>query len=181
MLRVLTSGVPREMTIAFTFPGQGSQKPGMGAPWVDHESWELIEEASDATGRDVGRLLLDADAEELTQTRNAQLSTFVLSLVVLDAVERLGLEPSVAAGHSLGEYSALTAAGALDYADGVRLVAERGEAMQIAAEERHGTMAAVLGLDDDKVEVACMRAAADVWAANFNAPGNVVIAGVPEA
>jgi len=168
------------MTIAFTFPGQGSQKPGMGAPWVDHESWELVEEASDATGRDVGRLLLDADAEELTQTRNAQLSTFVLSLVVLDAVERLGVEPSVAAGHSLGEYSALTASGALDYADGVRLVAERGEAMQIAAEERHGTMAAVLGLDDDKVEVACMRAAADVWAANFNAPGNVVIAGDPE-
>src|SRR5439155_22251853 len=74
----------------------------------------------------------------------------------------------------------LTAAGALDFADGVRLVTERGEAMQVAAEERHGTMAAVLGLDDDKVEVACMRAAADVWPANFNAPGNVVIAGDPE-
>ena len=169
------------MTIAFTFPGQGSQKPGMGRPWVDHESWELVDEASEAVDRDVARLLLDADADELTQTRNAQLSTYVLSLVVLDAVERLGLEPSVAAGHSLGEYSALTAAGALDFADGVRLVAERGEAMQSAADERHGTMAAVLGLDDDKVEVACMRAASDVWAANFNAPGNVVIAGVPEA
>jgi len=169
------------MTIAFTFPGQGSQKPGMGRPWVDHESWELVEEASEAVDRDVARLLLEADADELTQTRNAQLSTYVLSLVVLDAVERLGLEPSVAAGHSLGEYSALTAAGALDFADGVRLVAERGEAMQSAADERHGTMAAVLGLDDDKVEVACMRAASDVWPANFNAPGNVVIAGVPEA
>jgi [acyl-carrier-protein] S-malonyltransferase len=153
----------------------------MGRPWVDHESWELVDEASEAVDRDVARLLLDADADELTQTRNAQLSTYVLSLVVLDAVERLGLEPSVAAGHSLGEYSALTAAGALDFADGVRLVAERGEAMQSAADERHGTMAAVLGLDDDKVEVACMRAASDVWAANFNAPGNVVIAGVPEA
>jgi [acyl-carrier-protein] S-malonyltransferase len=153
----------------------------MGRPWVDHESWELVDEASEAVDRDVARLLLDADADELTQTRNAQLSTYVLSLVVLDAVERLGLEPSVAAGHSLGEYSALTAAGALDFADGVRLVAERGEAMQSAADERHGTMAAVLGLDDDKVEVACMRAASDVWAANFNAPGNVLIAGVPEA
>src|SRR5439155_5276129 len=112
--------------------------------------------------------------------RNSQLATYVLGLVVLDAVEMLGVEPSVAAGHSLGEYSALTCAGALEFADGVRLVTERGEAMQVAAEERHGTMAAVLGLDDDKVEVACMRAASDVWAANFNAPGNVVIAGTPE-
>ena len=169
------------MTIAFTFPGQGSQKPGMGRPWVDHESWELVADASEAAGRDIAHLLLDADADELTQTRNAQLATYVLSLVTLDAVERLGVEPAVAAGHSLGEYSALTAAGALDCIDGVKLVAERGEAMQIAADERTGTMAAVLGLDDDKVEIACMRAAADVWPANFNAPGNVVIAGDPEA
>src|SRR5688500_10262965 len=168
------------MTIAFTFPGQGAQKPGMGAPWRDHESWELVEEASEAAGRDVAHLLLDADADELVQTRNAQLATYVLSAVVLDAVEMLGLEPGIAAGHSLGEYSALTCAGALVFADGVRLVAERGDAMQAAADERHGTMAAVLGLDDDKVEVACMRAAADVWAANFNAPGNVVIAGDPD-
>src|SRR4051812_14046030 len=180
MLRLLTRGAQSQMTIAFTFPGQGSQKPGMGQPWLDHESWELVDEASEAAGRDVARLLLEADADELTQTRNAQLSTYVLSLVVLDAVERLGVEPTVAAGHSLGEYTALTASGTIDFADGVRLVTERGEAMQAAADERHGTMAAVLGLDDDKVEVACMRAAADVWAANFNAPGNVVIAGDPD-
>jgi [acyl-carrier-protein] S-malonyltransferase len=169
------------MSIAFTFPGQGSQKPGMGRPWVDHESWELVQEASEAAGRDLAHLLVDASADELTQTRNAQLATYVLSLVTLDAVERLGVEPAVAAGHSLGEYTALTAAGALDFSDGARLVAERGEAMQIAADERVGTMAAVLGLDDDKVEIACMRAAADVWAANFNAPGNVVIAGDADA
>jgi [acyl-carrier-protein] S-malonyltransferase len=169
------------MTLAFTFPGQGSQKPGMGRPWVDHESWELVDDASEAAGRDLAHLLLDAKPDELTQTRNAQLATYVLSLVTLDAVERLGMEPAVAAGHSLGEYSALTAAGALDFGDGVKLVAERGEAMQIAADERTGTMAAILGLDDDKVEIACMRAAADVWAANFNAPGNVVIAGDPKA
>ena len=73
--------------LAFTFPGQGSQKPGMGAPWVDHESWELVGEASEVAGRDLAHLLLEADAEELRQTRNAQLTTFVLSLVVLDAVE----------------------------------------------------------------------------------------------
>src|SRR5439155_4983288 len=99
--------------------------------------------------RDVARPLLEADADELVQTRNAQLATYVMSAIVLDAVEMLGLEPSVAAGHSLGEYSALTCAGALDFADGVRLVSERGDAMQSAADERHGTMAAVLGLDDD--------------------------------
>jgi [acyl-carrier-protein] S-malonyltransferase len=169
------------MTIAFIFPGQGAQKPGMGAPWVEHESWELVEEASEATGRDVAHLLLHADADELTQTRNSQMATYVLSLVALDAVERLGVEPIIVAGHSLGEYTALTAAGGISFPDGVRLVAERGEAMQIAAEERKGTMAAVLGLDDDKVEIACQRAAADVWAANYNAPGNVVIAGDPDA
>ena len=166
-----------DMTIAFLFPGQGAQKPGMGKSWVGHESWELVDEASEAAERDVAHLLLHADADELTQTRNSQLATYVLSLVALDAVERLGLEPTVVAGHSLGEYTALTAAGALSFADGVRLVTERGDAMQVAAEDRPGTMSAVLGLDDDKVEIACQRAAADVWAANFNAPGNVVIAG----
>jgi [acyl-carrier-protein] S-malonyltransferase len=169
------------MTIAFTFPGQGSQKPGMGAPWADHESWELVGEASEAAGRDVAHLLLRAGAEDLTQTRNSQLATYVLSLVVLDAVERLGVEPAAVAGHSLGEYTALAASGALDTMDGVHLVAERGEAMQVAADERTGTMAAVLGLDDDKVEVACARAVADVWPANYNAPGNVVVAGDPDA
>ena len=141
--------------IAFTFPGQGSQKPGMGQPWVDHPSWELVAEASEAAERDVATLLLDADADELQATRNAQLATFVLSMVVLDAVERLGVEPAMLAGHSLGEYTALTASGALELDDGVRLVAERGEAMQVAAEDQEGTMAAVLGLDDDDVEAAC--------------------------
>src|SRR5687768_8728039 len=101
--------------IAFTFPGQGSQRPGTGRPWADHPSWELVVEASDAAGRDVAHLLLDAEADELKETRNAQLSTYVASLVVLDAVERLGVAPTHAAGHSLGEYTALTAAGALAF------------------------------------------------------------------
>ncbi len=166
--------------LAFTFPGQGSQRPGMGRPWADHESWELVEEASVHAERDVARLLLDADAEELRDTRNAQLTTFVSSLMVLDAVERLGLEPSFCAGHSLGEYTALTASGALSFEDGVHLVCERADAMHQAGLDNPGTMAAVLGLDDDLVEVACRRADSDVWVANFNAPGQVVIAGSPD-
>lgn len=163
--------------LAFTFPGQGSQRPGMGRPWVGHESWELVDEASDICGRDVGALLLDADAEELKDTRNAQLTTFVSSLMVLDAVERLGIEPSFCAGHSLGEYTALTATGALSFDDGVRLVVERADAMHDAGIASPGTMAAVLGLDDDMVEVACRRADSEVWVANYNASGQVVIAG----
>ncbi|MEQ9162097.1 MAG: ACP S-malonyltransferase, partial [Ilumatobacter fluminis] len=152
----------------------------MGRPWVDHESWELVDEASDVAGRDVGALLLDADADELRDTRNAQLTTFVSSLMVLDAVERLGIEASFCAGHSLGEYTALAATGALGFDEGVVLVAERAAAMHDAGSERVGTMAAVLGLDDDQVEVACNLADADVWVANFNAPGQVVIAGSPD-
>lgn len=152
----------------------------MGRPWRDHDSWELVEEASDVAGRDVANLLLDADAEELRDTRNAQLTTFVSSLMVLDAVERLGIEPSYCAGHSLGEYTALTATGALAFDDGVRLVVERADAMHEAGNLHPGTMAAVLGLDDEQVEVACRRADSEVWVANFNAPGQVVIAGSKE-
>ena len=112
--------------LAFTFPGQGSQQPGMGRPWADHPSWSIVAAASEASGRDVAALLLDADAEELKRTENAQLSTYVLSLVVHDAITRLGVRGARAAGHSLGEYSALTAVGALRLEDGVRLVTERG-------------------------------------------------------
>ncbi|NQV96698.1 MAG: ACP S-malonyltransferase [Acidimicrobiaceae bacterium] len=165
--------------LAFTFPGQGSQRPGMGRPWVGHESWDLVDEASQIAGRDVGALLLDADAETLKDTRNAQLTTYISSLMVLDAVERLGFEPSLCAGHSLGEYTALTANGALGFEDGILLVIERAAAMHDACEASPGVMSAVLGLDDEDVETACRLADSDVWVANFNAPGQVVIAGSP--
>lgn len=166
--------------LAFTFPGQGSQKPAMGAPWRDHPSWALVHAASEHSGRDVAELLLDADAEELKETHNAQLSTFVMSMLVLDAVRRAHVGASHLAGHSLGEYSALVAGGVLDFATGVRLVNERGQAMRQATLERTGTMAAVLGLDDTLVEAACAEARAgglEVWLANANADGQAVIAG----
>ncbi len=166
--------------LAFTFPGQGSQRPGAGRPWLDHPSWELVHDVSQAAGRDVESLLLDADEEELRATRNSQLATFTLSLLVLDAIERLGIAPSECAGHSLGEYSALVASGAIGFEDGVRLVVERGEAMQAAAEDEAGTMAVLLGIADGDAEAACQRAEGGAWVANFNAPGQVVIAGTPD-
>lgn len=167
--------------IAFTYPGQGSQSQGMGADWTSHPSWELVSDASEASGRDVEELLLTADAETLRATKNSQLATYVSSMIVLDAVERTGIEPAFHAGHSLGEYSALTAAGVISFSDGVRLVTERGEAMQEAADKTAGTMAAVLGLDDDKVDLACRKTDGEVWVANYNSPGQVVIAGDADA
>ena len=167
--------------LAFTFPGQGSQRSGMGHAWVEHPSWEVATEASDIAGRDLATLLLDAPMEELTRTANAQLATFVMSLIVLDAVERLGLFPAACAGHSLGEYTALVASGALSLSDGTRLVIERGDAMQAAADEHPGTMAALIGIGDDDAEAACQRAEDEVWVANYNAPGQVVIAGTVAA
>ena len=166
--------------IVFTNSGQGSQKPGMGAPWSDHPSWELVGEASDAIGRDLAHLLLHSDAGELRDTQNAQLATFLLSMVILDAVERVGVDAAGHAGHSLGEYSALTASGALDFSDAVSLVSERGAAMKVAAEAPVGIMAAILGLDDDGVDAACSDVDGDVWVASYNAPGQVVVAGSPD-
>jgi len=163
--------------IVFTYPGQGSQFSGMGSSWMKHPSWELIEEASDATHVDLKELLLNSDENSLRQTQNAQLSTFVLSMLILDAVERLGIDSTGHAGHSLGEYSALTASGALDFFDAVQLVQIRGNAMKKAIEEKPGTMAAVLGLNDSEVEGLCSQIDGEVWIANYNSPGQIVIAG----
>ena len=163
--------------IVFTYPGQGSQFSGMGSSWLNHPSWELIEEASDATHVDLAELLINADEESLRETQNAQLSTFVLSMLILDAVERLGLDSTGHAGHSLGEYSALTASGALDFFDAVKLVNIRGNAMKSAIEENPGTMSAVLGLSDSDVEELCAEIDGEVWVANYNSPGQLVIAG----
>jgi [acyl-carrier-protein] S-malonyltransferase len=168
--------------LALLFPGQGSQRPGMGLPWRDHPSWEVVGALSNAVGRDLAPLLLDAEADELQATRNSQLATFTLCLVVLDALRRSDLkehleaEPVVVAGHSLGEYTGLVASGALEPAEGAKLVWARGEAMQTAAGQNPGTMAAVLGLDMDDVVAACHEIEG-AWVANDNSPGQVVVAG----
>ncbi|MDP8953626.1 MAG: ACP S-malonyltransferase [Actinomycetota bacterium] len=153
----------------------------MGRPWLGHPSWSVVDQASDLLDAHLAHLLLDADADELVSTGNAQLATYLTSLVALDALRRAGVAPSACAGHSLGEYSALTAAATLSLADGLVLVRARGQAMQRAADTRPGTMAAVLGLDDDSVEQACRQSEGDVWVANLNAPGQVVISGAPDA
>jgi [acyl-carrier-protein] S-malonyltransferase len=154
----------------------------MGYPWRDHPSWDVVQDASEVAGRDLEHLLLAAADQELTETRNAQLATFVMGLVVLDAVERLGIEPTACAGHSLGEYTALVAAGAIGFEDAVRLVTERGEAMQAAAEDNPGVMLALSGIDDERARIACRRADGDVWLANSNTPRECVIAGrAPDA
>jgi [acyl-carrier-protein] S-malonyltransferase len=164
----------------------------MGAPWVGHPSWPLVDELSDIVGRDISELLVDTDGDALRATRNAQLATYVLSLVTLDAARRgplrgggdggqpPGAGPAGAvaavAGHSLGEYAALVAAGALEAGTGAQLVQARGEAMQVAAEASPGTMAAVLGLDLAGVTKACEEVTG-AWVANDNTSGQVVVAG----
>jgi [acyl-carrier-protein] S-malonyltransferase len=167
---------------AFVFPGQGAQRVAMGQPWRDTPWWSLVEQLSDVTGHDVGRLLLKAGADELKMTANAQLATFTLSLVILDAVQAAAGSdggPAAVAGHSLGEYSALVAAGVLTPSDGAALVAARGAAMGTAAADQPGTMAAVLGLDPEAVAAAC-AGVEGAWVANDNAPGQIVIAGTAE-
>ena len=168
--------------LALIFPGQGSQRPGMGAPWQGHPSWAVVGQLSQATGRDIAELLVEAGPETLRATRNAQLATYALSLVALDAARRgplaaFGPEKlAAAAGHSLGEYSALVAAGALEAREGALLVQARGEAMQGAADANPGTMAAILGLGVTEVTEAC-QGTDGAWVANDNTPAQVVVAG----
>ena len=147
--------------------------------WQSSGSWSLVESLSQVTGRDIGQLLTTADTDELKMTSNAQLATFTLSLVILDAARGTlggGTGAMAVAGHRLGEYTALVAAGVLEPRTAAQLVAERGTAMEAAAAANPGTMAAVLGLGPDGVDEAC-AGVDDAWLANDNAPGQVVIAG----
>jgi len=166
------------MKVAFCFPGQGSQDVGMGRALAEQfpEARTVYEEASDAAGFDVARVCFEGPIEELTRTEIQQPALVATSIACLHAVETLGIRPDYVIGHSVGEYSALAAAGALSTRDAVAIVSERGRAMAEAAQEHPGAMAAVLGLDDEVVEELCSTID-NVWPANYNCPGQVVVSG----
>lgn len=170
------------MSLAFVFPGQGSQSVGMLAEMA--ETYPLVQEtfgsASEVLGFDLWNLVQEGPAEELNQTHITQPAMLSAGVAVWRIwQEKGGATPAVMAGHSLGEYSALVAAGAIQFEDAVAVVADRGRFMQEAVPAGEGAMAAILGLDDDKVVSICTNAAMDevVSAVNFNSPGQVVVAG----
>ena len=169
------------MKFAFVFPGQGSQTVGMMDAWSSHPAaMEVIKQASAALGEDLGALMAQGPAEQLSLTTNTQPAMLTAGVAMYEAWRVAGgPQAALMAGHSLGEYAALTAAGALALADAVRIVRIRADAMQAAVPVGTGAMAAVLGLDDDGVRAACAAAAQGeiVEAVNFNAPSQVVIAG----
>jgi [acyl-carrier-protein] S-malonyltransferase len=169
------------MKLAFVFPGQGSQSVGMMSGWGDRaEVRATFAEASDALGQDLWALVTDGPAELLNQTLNTQPAMLAADVAAWRVWQTAGgTTPALLAGHSLGEYAALVAAGALGFTDAVKLVRLRAEAMQAAVPEGVGAMAAILGLDDDAVRAVCADAAAGevVEAVNLNSPGQVVIAG----
>lgn len=167
---------------AFVFPGQGSQFAGMGKDLAENfpAARRVFEEADEALGFDLARLCFEGPEEDLKLTANTQPAILTVSIAALRALEsETGISPDCAAGHSLGEYSALVCAGALDFADAVRTVRRRGIFMQEAVPVGVGAMAAVMGLEGEALEEVCRAAAQGeiVSAANFNSPGQVVIAG----
>ena len=171
------------MKLAFVFPGQGSQAVGMlkgydGLPEIAN----VVDQAAGVLGLDFVRLMDHGPAEALNLTVNTQPAMVTAGYAVYRAWRALGgPEPALAAGHSLGEYTALTAAGALTFADALPLVRFRAQSMQEAVPEGKGAMAAILMLDDEVVHAACAEAGGEVQAVNFNAPGQVVIAGEKRA
>ena len=168
------------MKHAYVFPGQGAQSVGMGKDLYDNvpEAKALFEQANEILGFRITDIMFSGTDEELKQTKVTQPAVFLHSLILAKA---LGVKPDAAAGHSLGEFSALVAAGALPFEDGLRPESKRALAMQAACEEQPGTMAAVLGLPDEKVEELCAATEGVVVAANYNCPGQLVISGAAEA
>ena len=168
--------------LAFVFPGQGSQKVGMLAEIAEQEAVvkDAFQEASDALGYDMWDMVQNGEQETLNLTENTQPVLLTSSVAMWRVWQaRGGAAPSYMAGHSLGEFSALVCAGSLSFADGVKLVRARGQFMQTAVPVGEGSMAAVLGLDDQVILDICQQCSAEgvVEAVNFNAPGQVVIAG----
>ncbi len=174
------------MTTAWVFPGQGSQFVGMARDLYEkYSSARLVLDAADSVlGFSLSKLMFEGPEAELTDTINAQPALLAHSIAALAALQQTSnnslAEASFVAGHSMGEYSAFVAAGVLDFADGIKLVRARGEAMKRAGVQRPGAMAAILGVEDEKIQEICKNAGA-VQVANFNAPGQIVISGEKEA
>jgi len=169
--------------MAWLFPGQGAQYVGMGKSFVQHfaEVRQTFEQADDLLKRSLSKIILEGPEEVLTQTRNSQTGIYVMSIALVRVLKRQfpDLVPTITAGLSLGEYTALTASGRLSFEEGLQLVQWRGEYMNDACEETRGAMAVVMGLDAAEVEqiVEELHLPNDLWAANFNCPGQVVISG----
>jgi [acyl-carrier-protein] S-malonyltransferase len=164
--------------VAFCFPGQGSLAAGMGLEIAaaHPEALEVFERGSAAAGIDLQRLCFEATEAELVETEVQQPALVATSLAVLAAIRTRGIKPDFVVGHSVGEFAALAAAGALKVEEAIGLVRERGLAMAEAAKTNPGSMAAILGLDDETVERICRRIL-NVWPANYNCPGQVVVSG----
>jgi [acyl-carrier-protein] S-malonyltransferase len=167
---------------AYVFPGQGAQYPGMGKDLYDNSpiARELFEKANQVLGFDITKIMFEGTADELKQTKVTQPAIFLHS-VILSKVLGDKFQPEMTAGHSLGEFSALVAAGALSFEDGLTLVSKRAQAMQKACEAQPSTMAAIVGSDDELVEQVCAEVDGIVVAANYNCPGQLVISGAVEA
>jgi [acyl-carrier-protein] S-malonyltransferase len=168
--------------IAFCFPGQGSVEQGMGRDVAEAvpEAMEVFERASEASGLDLKQLCFEGPLSALVATEVQQPALVAASLAVLVALRLRGIEPDYVIGHSVGEFAALAAAGAVDIEDAVELVRERGIAMAETARQHPGSMAAILGLEDEVVEELC-RGIPGVWPANYNCPGQLVVSGAHAA
>ena len=164
--------------IAFCFPGQGSLEAGMGRDIAEAvpEAMDVFERGSESSGLDLRKLCFDSPLADIVETEVQQPALVATSLAVLAALHARGIRPDYVVGHSVGEFSALAAAGAFETGDAIGLVRERGLAMAEAARRHPGSMAAILGLEDEVVEALC-RKIIGVWPANYNCPGQVVVSG----